>query len=61
VLDVPTDRIALDHGLLEQIRAAVGEHGVEEFVEQAARVRLRDLALARILDELRVEAGQVRP
>lgn len=45
-----TDQVAVDHALLDEIRAAVGEDEVEHFVEQAARARLRDLAFAKILD-----------
>jgi len=53
------DQVAVDHGLLEEIRAAVGEDEVEHFVEQAARARLRDLAFAKILDELQAEVGPI--
>lgn len=54
-----TDQVAVDHGLLEEIRAAVGEGEVEHFLEEAARTRLRDLAFARILDELQAEVGPI--
>lgn len=54
-----TDQVAVDHRLLEAIRAAVGEDAVEHFLEEAARTRLRDLAFSRILDEIQAEVGPV--
>ena len=54
-----TDRVAVDHGLLEAIRAAVGGDQVEHFLEDAAGTRLRDLAFAKILDELQAEVGPI--
>jgi len=54
-----TDQVAVDHGLLEEIRAAVGDDEVEHFLDEAARTRLRDLAFAKILDELQAEVGPI--
>lgn len=49
---MPTDQVAVDHRLVDEIRAAVGDGEVEHLLEEAARTRLRDLAFAKILDEV---------
>ena len=54
---VSADLVRLDRRLLAEIRSAVGEGEVAQFIEEAARTRLRDLASVTIIDELRAEVG----
>jgi error-prone DNA polymerase len=56
---VSTDHIALDHSLVEDVRAAVGDGEVGHFFEQAARARLKDLSFAKLLDEIQAEVGPI--